>query len=233
MAGTIISVIKKANANPNMMVHDNGFQNLALSPPKNMWGFSSENMVIKLMLKPIANGINASIAASAVSSTGIILVFPAFITASLVFMPRARSSSANSITSMPFLTTIPAKPTIPIPVITTLTCMPVMAKPSITPITLNNISVKIITGLLTELNCNTRMKRIRANAINKAENKNEPVSACCAASPVWLMVVSSYVLLKSEMAFASTTFTSLAVKPVVTLEVKLMVRFTFLRLMLP
>ena len=34
--GTITSVMKNANANPNMIVHDNGFQNVALSPPKNM-----------------------------------------------------------------------------------------------------------------------------------------------------------------------------------------------------
>ena len=40
------------------------------------------------MLKPTAKGINASIAASAVSNTGMIRVLPACITASRVFNPR-------------------------------------------------------------------------------------------------------------------------------------------------
>ena len=39
------------------------------------------------MLKPTANGTRASIAAIAVSNTGMILVFPACTTASLVFKP--------------------------------------------------------------------------------------------------------------------------------------------------
>src|SRR5690348_4462428 len=64
--GTIIKVIKKANARPNMIVHDKGFQKTTLSPPKKIWGFSSEKVVTKLILKPIAKGIRAKIAASAV-----------------------------------------------------------------------------------------------------------------------------------------------------------------------
>ena len=119
IAGTITSVIKNANVNPKMIVQLNGFQKTALSPPKKICGFKLENASTKSILKPVANGINASIAASAVSNTGIIRVFPACITASLVFIPRLRSSSVNSITRIPFFTTIPASPTIPIPVITT------------------------------------------------------------------------------------------------------------------
>ena len=88
--GKINSVIKKANANPNMIVQDKGFQNTALSPPKNICGLSSANRVTKLILNPTARGINARIAAKAVSKTGIILVFPARISASLVFIPRSR-----------------------------------------------------------------------------------------------------------------------------------------------
>ena len=34
MLGTMKRVIKKAKARPKMMVHDSGFQNTALSPPK-------------------------------------------------------------------------------------------------------------------------------------------------------------------------------------------------------
>ncbi len=60
-----------------MMVHDSGFQNTALSPPKNICGLSSANSVTKLILNPIASGIRARIAASAVSNTGMILVLPA------------------------------------------------------------------------------------------------------------------------------------------------------------
>jgi hypothetical protein len=69
--------MKNANASPNIMVQLSGFQNATLSPPKKICGFSSENKVIKLMLKPIAIGIKPSIAATAVKSTGIILVLPA------------------------------------------------------------------------------------------------------------------------------------------------------------
>ena len=101
------------------MVSESGFQNAALSPPKKMCGFRSEKRVTKLILKPMANGINAKIAASAVKSTGTIRVFPASITASRVFIPLALSSSANSITKIPFFTTIPDNPMIPIPEVTT------------------------------------------------------------------------------------------------------------------
>ena len=119
MAGTTNNVMKNANINPQMMVSANGFQNTALSPPKKMCGLSSVNRVMKLMLKPMAKGIKARMAAKAVSNTGTILVFPASITAALVFIPLERSSSANSITRIPFLTTIPDNPIMPIPVVTT------------------------------------------------------------------------------------------------------------------
>ncbi len=75
MLGRINKVMKKANARPNMMVQESGFQNTALSPPKNICGFRSANRVTKLILNPTAKGINASIAASAVSNTGMILCF--------------------------------------------------------------------------------------------------------------------------------------------------------------
>ncbi len=69
--------MKNANASPKIMVQDNGFQNTALSPPKKICGFNSANRVTKLILNPIASGMSASIAASAVSNTGMILVLPA------------------------------------------------------------------------------------------------------------------------------------------------------------
>ena len=77
MLGRMKRVIKKANARPKIMVQDNGFQKTALSPPKNICGFNSANRATKFILKPMARGIRASIAASAVSNTGIILVLPA------------------------------------------------------------------------------------------------------------------------------------------------------------
>ena len=64
MAGTIMSVIKNAKANPKMIVQLNGFQNATLSPPKKICGFNSENRVTKLILKPTAMGINARMARS-------------------------------------------------------------------------------------------------------------------------------------------------------------------------
>ena len=148
----MIKVMKNAKVNPKIIVQASGFQKRALSPPKNIWGFNSENIFTKSILNPIPNGINARIAARAVSKTGIILVLPALITASLVFIPRLLNSSANSITRIPFLTTIPARPTIPIPVITTETSIPVIANPNNTPIILKIISVRMITDLLIELN---------------------------------------------------------------------------------
>ena len=66
------------------MVQLNGFQKATLSPPKKICGFNSLNKVTKLILNPMAIGKKPKIAARAVNSTGIILVFPAWITASLV-----------------------------------------------------------------------------------------------------------------------------------------------------
>ena len=210
MAGTIINVIKKAKANPKMMVQLNGFQKATLSPPKKICGYKSENNVIKLILKPTAIGMKASIAASAVNNTGMILVLPASIIASFVFIPRLRNSSANSITKIPFLTTIPARPTIPRPVISTEASIPKIEKPSNTPITLNTISVKIIIDLLTELNCNTSVSKIRPSAIINAFKRKAPVSACCSPSPVWVMVTPSPFLLKEAICPLITWFTAVA-----------------------
>ena len=182
---------------------------------------------MKLILKPTASGISARIAANAVSNTGMIRVLPACTTASLVFIPLALSSSANSITRIPFFTTMPARPTIPIPVITTDTCIPVMAKPSNTPITLKIISVNIITGLLTELNCNTSINRISINAISNALPRKAPVSACCSPSPVCLMLTPSGLPLNVAITFVSSAFTAVGVKPCVssTFERSVMTRF--------
>ena len=38
MAGTIISVMKKAKVKPKIMVQLSGFQKLAFPPPKKIWG---------------------------------------------------------------------------------------------------------------------------------------------------------------------------------------------------
>ena len=178
------------------MVQLSGFQNATLSPPKKICGFNSENSVTKLILKPTAIGIKASIAARAVSSTGMILVLPACTTASLVFIPRLRNSSANSITKIPFLTTMPASPTMPNPVISIDASIPKIEKPSSTPMMLKTISVRIITDLLTELNCSTSVSKISPNAINKALPKNAPVSFCCSPSPVCLIVTPSSFFVK-------------------------------------
>src|ERR1700722_2407492 len=79
MLGTIINVIKNAKANPKIIVHDKGFQNTALNPPKKICGLKSESNVTKFMFSPMASGINANIAANAVSITGMIRVLPACI----------------------------------------------------------------------------------------------------------------------------------------------------------
>ncbi len=127
--GTTISVIKNADINPNIIVQANGFQNDALSPPIHICGSRCSNIDTKLILKPTPNGINPNIAARAVSITGMIRVLPACITASRVFNPLDLNSSANSITRIPFFTTIPARPTTPNPVIAIETSIPVKANP--------------------------------------------------------------------------------------------------------
>ena len=114
-------------------------------------------------------------------------------------------------TNIPFLTTIPANPTIPIPVITTDNSIPVMANPNRTPIKLKIISVKIITGLLIELNCKTSINKMSISAINNAFPKKAPVSACCSPSPVCLILTLSVFRKKLAICFASTKFTAVAV----------------------
>ena len=152
IAGTINNVIKNANINPHIIVSESGFQKATLSPPKKICGFKSVNKVTKLILNPTASGINARMAASAVSNTGTILVLPASMTASLVFIPLALSSSANSITRIPFFTTIPDKPTIPIPLVTAANVERKIPYPSNTPIRLNMISESTIIVLLYDPN---------------------------------------------------------------------------------
>ena len=162
------------------------------------------------MLKPTAIGMKARMAAKAVNNTGMIRVLPAIIAASLVFMPRLRNSSVNSITKMPFLTTMPANPTIPRPVINTDTSIPEMAKPKNTPITLKIISLKMMIDLLTLLNCITKINKIAPKAIINAFNKKAPVSACCSPSPVCLMVTPSALPLKLSIWPFITWFTAVA-----------------------
>ena len=235
MAGTSISVIKNANAKPKIIVQLSGFQKTTLSPPKKICGSKSENRVTKLILKPTAMGMKARMAANAVSNTGIIRVLPACMMASFVFIPRLLNSSANSITRIPFFTTIPARPTIPNPVISTDTSIPVIAKPSSTPITLKIISVRMMMGLLTLLNCITSTNKITIKAITNADKRNAPVSACCSPSPVCLMVTPSAFFVKASMYLAMIMFTDVALYPLVvnTLDRRVINRFWFLRFTLP
>ena len=125
-------------------------------------------------------------------------------------MPLLLNSSANSITRIPFLTTIPARPTIPSPVIRPDTSIPVIANPKNTPITLNKISLKMITDLLTELNCSTSVNKMSISAIKSAFPKKATVSACCSPSPVCLMVTASVTPLKSAICFPITWLTPVA-----------------------
>ena len=82
--------------------------------------------------------------------------------------------------------------------------MPVMVKPKNTPITLNNISLKIITDLLTELNCKTRVNKMSMSAIKSALPKKATVSACCSPSPVCLMLTPSVRPLKLAICLVIT-----------------------------
>ena len=80
-----------------MIVQLNGPQNTTLSPPKKICGFNFWKNETKLILNPTANGNNPNMVAIAVNITGMILIFPAWIAASLVFTPLPRNSSVNSI----------------------------------------------------------------------------------------------------------------------------------------
>ena len=168
------------------MVQDRGPQNATLSPPKYRCGLPSLNKVAKSILNPIASGIRPSMVAVAVSKTGVIRVRPASITASFTLIPCSTIRSVNSTSKIPFLTTIPARATIPIPDITIDISMRKMVIPKITPIILNNISLKIISGLLTELNWVTSIIRIKPRATSMAVPKKAAVSNCSSCSPAIL-----------------------------------------------
>ncbi len=84
IAGTTTSVKNVAKARPKMIVHANGFQNAALSPPKYISGLRLVNKVAKLIFIPNARGINPSIVDIAVNNTGVRRVAPALTIASIL-----------------------------------------------------------------------------------------------------------------------------------------------------
>ena len=137
----MMRVRKNENINPNMIVQLNGPQNTTLSPPKKICGLNVVKKDTKLMLNPTASGKSPKIVATAVSITGMIRILPAWIAASRVRIPLLRNSSVNSISNIPFLITIPARPTTPTPSIMVAMVMPVKAYPSNTPIMLNPIVI--------------------------------------------------------------------------------------------
>ena len=89
---------------------------------------------------------------AAVSKTGVIRVLPASINADFNGIPWERRRSVNSTINIPFLTTIPIKATIPIPLIITEKSISKIANPNKTPITEKKTSLKIMIGLVIELN---------------------------------------------------------------------------------
>ena len=146
------------------------------------------------MFKPTASGIKPNMVAVAVNNTGVIRVRPASITASFTSIPCSINKSVNSTNKIPFRTTIPANATIPIPLITTDISMPKMVIPNNTPIILNRISLKMITGLLIELNCVTKIIKIKPRAVSMALPKNAAVSNCSSCSPAIFTLTPSGVL---------------------------------------
>ena len=72
------------------------------------------------------------------------------------------------------------------------------------------ISVNTINGLLKELNCNTRIRKINPKAISNAIPKKLFVSASCSPCPVCLMVTSEGIgtkVLNLSILVASSLFT--------------------------
>ena len=115
------------------------------------------------MFIPTANGTSPSMVAVAVKTTGVTRVSPALTIASLVCTPLALNTSVNSTIRIPFRTTIPPSATIPIPVIIMEIDIPKIMIPSKTPMMLKITSLRIITDLLSELNCDMRIKKINGN----------------------------------------------------------------------
>ena len=73
---------------------------------------------------------------------------------------------------------------IPIIVIIIMKSILKIINPNNTPIKLNKTDNEIIIGVEAELNCPTRIKKIKNTAINKALLKNAISSACFSCSPV-------------------------------------------------
>ena len=70
------------------------------------------------------------------------------------------------------------------PVIITIKSILKVAIPPKTPIVLNNMLVKIMKGLIIELNCVTRIRRISARAIRNALLRKAMDSCISSCSPV-------------------------------------------------
>ena len=155
----MINVKMVEKVNPKMMVQARIPQKTAESEPINMCGSSSVNKVVKSMLRPSASGISPKTAADAVNKTGVKRIPPPSIIASFKSYPRFNlSSSINSMSKIPFLTTIPAKAMTPTPDMMIEKVIPKAIKPNNTPINDNNIVAKIMSGLTAELNCVARIK---------------------------------------------------------------------------
>ena len=143
------------------------------------------------MLSPNASGNKPKIVAEAVNITGVILVLPASTMASNTGTPFALSKSVNSTRRIPFLTTIPARAMIPTPLMTIENSILNTENPINTPIMLNRISVRIINGLLMELNCKTRIIIISRREAIIAQPRKAEVSACSSCEPVIFIVTDS------------------------------------------
>ena len=214
------------------MVHESGPQKATLSPPKKMCGLSSVKSVAKSMFKPTANGTSPSMVAVAVNNTGVIRVLPASSMASRGGMPSLSLMSANSMSRIPFRTTIPAKATIPIPVITITKSMLKIPMPKSTPMILKIISERIMMVRLNELNCIIRIKKMRRMEIPIAPPKKAPVSFCSSCSPP-ITISTPDGVLNSSISRCNWATTSLPLNPLSTFDDKVMIRFWSLRLIPP
>ena len=183
MQGTTTSVRNVVTSRPKMIVHASGPQNTELSPPMKKLGLSRVKSPTKSMFRPMASGTRPRIAAEAVSSTGVRRVVPPSMMAVGKSSPRCRNSSMNSMRMMPFLTTMPPKAMKPTPVMTMEMVMPVSEKPNNTPIKLKMTVVKMMSGLVTELNCATMTMNMRARAAKPAPIRNDTVSCWSSCSP--------------------------------------------------
>ena len=138
-------------------------------------------------LQPATIGIKPRTVVPAVSSTGRRRSRPAVTMASRASRPSFRRCSAQSISTMALLTTMPARLMTPRPVMITPKRIWKASSPHITPIIDRITEKKMMAGSRIELNWITRITRMSPEAMPNAFIRKMPDSRISWVSPVYSM----------------------------------------------